>query len=174
MEDLPISEVRLKEFKEGTASYDNLQILMSTALEGWPYTRNEVPAQVKPYFQFPDEITAQNGLLFKGERLIVPAKLRKEMMERVHSSHLGIEGCLRRDREVFYWVRKNAEFKDFILKCDICNLYKPAQPREPLMPHEIPSRLGKRLVRICSCLTSATTLLLLIIILLSSRWISLT
>ena len=41
---------------------------------------------------------------------------------------------------MFYWVRKNAEFKDFIRKCDICNLYKPAQPREPLMPHEIPSR----------------------------------
>ena len=63
------------------------------------------------------------------------------MMERVHSSHLGVEGYLRRAREVFYWPCMNAKFKDFILKCDICNLYKPAQPREPLtMPHEIPSR----------------------------------
>ena len=140
VEDLPISEARLKEFKEGTASDDNLQILMSTVLEGWPSTLDEVPAQVKPYFQFRDNITSQNGLLFKGERLIVPAKLRKEMMERVHSSHLGTEGCLRRAREVFYWPRMNAEFKDFSLKCDICNLYKPVQPREPLMPHEIPSR----------------------------------
>ena len=34
----------------------------------------------------------------------------------------------------------NAELKDFILKCDICNSQKPEQPREPLMPHEIPSR----------------------------------
>ena len=140
VEDLPISEARLKEFKEGTASDDTLQILMSTVLEGWPSTLDKVPAEVKPYFQFQDEITAQNGLLFKGERLIVPAKLRKEMMEKVHSSHLGVEGCLRRAREVFYWPRMNAEFKDFILKCDICNSYKPAQPQEPLMPHEIPSR----------------------------------
>ena len=96
MEDLPISEARLKEFKEGTALDDNRQILMSSVLEGWPSTLDEVPAQVKPYFQFRDEITAQNGLLFKGE----PANLRKEMMERVHSSHLNIEGCLRRAREV--------------------------------------------------------------------------
>ena len=140
VEDLPISEARLKEFKEGTALDDTLQILMSTVLEGWPNTLDEVPAEVKPYFQFRDEITAQNGLLFKGERLIVPVKLRKEMMEKVHSSHLGIEGCLRRAREVFYWPRLNAELKDFILKCDTCNSYKPAQPREPLMPHEIPSR----------------------------------
>ena len=71
---------------------------MSTVLEGWPSTPDEVPAEVKPYFQFRDEITGQNGLLFKGERLIVPAKLRKEMMERVHSSHLGIEGCIRREK----------------------------------------------------------------------------
>ena len=113
---------------------------MSAVLEGWPKTLDEVPAEVKPYFQVRDEITAHNGLLFKGERLIVPAKLRKEMMEKIHSSHLGIEGCLRRAREVFYWPRLNVELKDFILKCDICNLYKPAQPREPLMPHEIPSR----------------------------------
>ena len=82
-----------------------------------------------PYFQFRDEITAQNGLLFKAERHIVPAKLRKEMMEMVHLSHLGIEGCLRRAREVFYWPRMNAELKDFILKCDICNSFKPEQPR---------------------------------------------
>ena len=116
---------------------------MSTVLEGWPSTPDDVPAEVKPYFQFHDEITAQNGSLFKGECLIVPAKLRKEMMERVHSSHLGIEGCLRRAREVFYWPRMNAKFKDFIVKCDICNLYKPAQPREPL-------------AQICSCLTSTT------------------
>ena len=51
VEDLPISEARLKEFKEGTASDDILQILMSNVLEGWPKTLDEVPAEVKPYFR---------------------------------------------------------------------------------------------------------------------------
>lgn len=100
VEDFPISEAPLKDFKKGTASNDNLQILMSAVLEGSPSTQVEVPAEFKPYFQFRDEITAQYGLLFKNECLIVPFKLRKEMMEKVHSSHLGIEGCLRRAREV--------------------------------------------------------------------------
>ena len=52
---------------------------MFTVLEGWPSTLDEVPAQVKPYFQFQDEITAQNGLLLRDECLIVPAKLRKDI-----------------------------------------------------------------------------------------------
>ena len=144
MDDLPISETRLKDFKEATACDNDIQILMTTVLEGWPSTQAEVPAVVKPYFPFREEITAQNGLLFKSERFIVPAKLRREMMEKVHSSHLGIEGCLRRAREVFYWPRMNAEIKDYILKCDICNSFKPEQLREPLMFHEIPSRPWQR------------------------------
>ena len=78
MEDLPISGAQLKEFKERTTLDDNPQILMSTVLEGWRNTLDKVPAEVKPYFQFQDDITAQNGLLFKGEHLIVSAKLRKE------------------------------------------------------------------------------------------------
>jgi len=99
MDDLPISETRLKDFKEATAYDNDLQILMTTVLEGWPSTQAEVPAAAKPYFPFREEITAQNGFLFNSERFIVPAKLRREMMEKVHSSHLGIEGCLRRARE---------------------------------------------------------------------------
>ena len=44
VEDLPISEALLKEFKESTASDDNLQVLMSTLLEGWNSTLDEVSA----------------------------------------------------------------------------------------------------------------------------------
>ena len=139
VDDLPISHARLNDFRKVTACDADLQILMSIVLEGWPSTQAEVPQEIRPYFSFKEEITVQNGLLFKGDRIIVPASLRKEMMEKVHSSHLGIEGCSRCAREVFFWPRINAELKDFILKCDVCHSYKPEQTLEPLMPHEIPS-----------------------------------
>ena len=139
-DDLPISDARLNGFRKATASDASLQILITTVLEGWPSTEDGVPHEIKSYFSCRADITVQNGLLFKGERIIVPSQLRKEMMEKIHSSHLGIEGCLRRAREVFYWPRMNAELKDFILKCDVCNSFKPQQPQEPLMPHEIPTR----------------------------------
>ena len=140
VDDLPISDARLNSFRKATAGDASLQILMSTVLEGWPSTEDGVPQEIKSYFSCRADITVQNGLLFKGERIIVPSQLRKEMMEKIHSSHLGIEGCLRRAREVFYWPRMNAELKDFILKCDVCNSFKPQQPQEPLMPHKIPTR----------------------------------
>ena len=34
----------------------------------------------------------------------------------------------------------NAELKDFILMCDVFNSYKPQQPQERLMSHEIPTK----------------------------------
>ena len=92
---------QLKEFKERTASNDKLQILISTVLEGWPSTLDKVPAEFKPYFQFEDEMIAQTSLLFKGERLIAPAKLGKEIMGKVHSSNLGTEGCLDEPEKCF-------------------------------------------------------------------------
>ena len=41
MDDLPISEARLKDFKEATAYDNDLQILMTTVLEDWPSTQAE-------------------------------------------------------------------------------------------------------------------------------------
>ena len=58
MDDLPISEARLTDFKEATAYDNDLQILMTMVLEGWPSTQAEVPATVKLYFPFREEITA--------------------------------------------------------------------------------------------------------------------
>ena len=56
--------------------------------------------QVRPtrmsYFDFRDELTVQDQLIFKGAQLVVPAAMRKEMMALAHASHIGIEGCVRR------------------------------------------------------------------------------
>ena len=38
----------------------------------------------------------------------------------------------------------NAELKDFILNCDVCNSYKPEKPKERLMPHEFPTKLWQK------------------------------
>jgi len=42
VEDIPISEARLKELKDGTVSNDNLHIPKSTVPEDWPSTLDEV------------------------------------------------------------------------------------------------------------------------------------
>ena len=60
---------------------------------------------MRPYFDECDELTIQNELVFKGQQIVVPAVLRKELMEKTHASHIGIEGCIRRARDTLYWSR---------------------------------------------------------------------
>jgi len=59
---------------------------------------------------------------------------------RIHSSHLGREGCLRRARECLFWPNMSSELKDYVASCSICREYETANANETLMPHEIPER----------------------------------
>ena len=139
-EHLPISSKRLKQIQEATNTDSTLQTLQERILLGWPLHKSEVPLEVRPYAKCHDELSAQEGILFKGSRIIIPAVLHREMLQKVHEGHLGVESCLRRAREVFYWPLMSAEIKDYVSNCSVCNAIQPSQAREPLIVHEIPQR----------------------------------
>ena len=136
VEYLPIRIERLNEIKIETENDDTLQMLKVMILKGWPDEHNEIPPVLKAYSHTKDEYTVQNGLIFKGNRIVIPNCLRKSIKDAVHSSHIGIEGCLRRARECVYWPGMNADLKEYISKCDMCNSYPSAQQKETLKPHE--------------------------------------
>ena len=66
-------------------------------------TKEEVPSEIKRYFDFKEELSIQDGILFKGNRVIVPVALRPHMITQVYSSHLGIESCLNKARDDLFW-----------------------------------------------------------------------
>ena len=85
---LPISDQRLQEIRTETEKDDTLQILKSVILQGWPAVRNAVPAQVTPYYSVRDELSVQDGLIFRSDRVVIPKALRGEMKLKIHSSHM--------------------------------------------------------------------------------------
>mgnify|MGYP000109039825 CR=1 FL=1 len=50
----------------------------------------------------------------KGMKIIIPQLMRKQMLEIVHSSHLGTQGCLNRARESLFWPGMTADIKQYI------------------------------------------------------------
>ena len=131
-EHLAISRERLQSIQEAIAKDPGLKVLMQVVQQGWPHSKSQVPVEAQPYFTSHDELSVQDGLVFKGQRIIIPAALRRETIRKLHSSHMGVESCLRRAREVFYWPLMSAEIKDFISCCSVCNTLRPAQCHEPL------------------------------------------
>ena len=94
--------------------------------------------------KFRDELSVQGGILFKGERVIEPTAMRAQMLEKIHSGHIGAEGCLRRAREVLFWLGMTTEIKEYISSCDTCNAYRQDQPKEPLISQPVPDRPWSR------------------------------
>uniref|UniRef100_A0A803JCG3 Gypsy retrotransposon integrase-like protein 1 n=1 Tax=Xenopus tropicalis TaxID=8364 RepID=A0A803JCG3_XENTR len=53
--------------------------------------------------------------------VIIPKTLCPEMIARIHSSHLGIDACLRKAKDVLFWPHMGPEIIEAIKDCDTCN-----------------------------------------------------
>ncbi len=123
-----------KVISEETAKDDTLQTLIKTIREGWATNKRNVPSEFTTTHSR-IKLTVQDGFVFRGERVVIPDALRGDMIHRVHSAHLGVDGCLRRARACLYWPGMNAQIKRFIEKCD-----QSRSLRESLCPHELPDQ----------------------------------
>jgi len=70
-----------------------------------------VPANLRQFITFSDELAECDSLVFKGHHVVVPREARAEILERIHSPHIGINGCLRRAKEAVYYPGITADIK---------------------------------------------------------------
>ncbi|KAK7912634.1 hypothetical protein WMY93_012845 [Mugilogobius chulae] len=117
---LPISSDSLSQIRTATKDDKTLQTVIKMMQQGWPSDKRAIPPEIRPYFSFQDELSHQDGIVFKGERAVIPFSLQKDITSRLHSSHLGAEGCLRRARECVFWIGMNDHIKTHIARCSIC------------------------------------------------------
>ena len=87
-----------------------------------------------------DELGMYDGLVFKGELLMVPQGLRAEIKKDINISHAGVEGCLRRVRESVYWPGMNAELRHWISTCEPCRIFEVSHGKETLISHHLPQQ----------------------------------
>lgn len=117
-----------------------LPLLMETISKGWPKNKDAVSDCLIPYFYHRDEMSVQDGIALRGERIIIPSKLRDELKSKLHAGHLGINSCLRRARELVYWPRMSSEIRQYVESCDVCATYPDKQPAGTINFHDVPNR----------------------------------
>ena len=99
---LPVKGETLCQIQNLTQEYAILKTLAGVIKQGWPESKLHLPPEVQDYFPFKEELTLQNGVIFKGDRVVIPFQMRAELKRKLHSSHLGVQACQRRAREAFY------------------------------------------------------------------------
>ena len=141
---LSMPSERLLELKTATENDPALTDLKKVVLEGWPDNKSQVKKGIAAYWDFREQISVHDGVLFKGERVIVPENLRSDMLKRVHQAHQGSKACKRRARELLYWLGMSQDIEEVVRSCSVCNLHSKSQCKEPFKPHEVPEGPWKK------------------------------
>lgn len=134
---LAISKEYSTKLSQETKKDESLQLLKKYYYEGWPKNKNNVSPLLKPYWNIQAEIHVIKDLIFKGSKLIVPKSMYKEMLDKIHKGHQGINKCLKLARESLYWPNMSTDIKNIVEQCLICAKFKPCNQKEPLQNFEI-------------------------------------
>ncbi|XP_062855259.1 uncharacterized protein K02A2.6-like [Trichomycterus rosablanca] len=138
MASLPVTEPRLKEIQTHQDRDFILRQLKKHCVDGWP-DKFSVEEVIHPYLPFSGEITVQNGVLLKGERIVIPASLQADVLNKLHEGHLGITKCRERAKQSVWWLGLSKELQQMIQNCDTCARER-INLKEPMMPTLFPAR----------------------------------
>ena len=136
LQQLPASESRLKEIMEKQFQDETCQLLIKYCQSHWP-ERNKVASSAKPYISVANELSVCNGLLLRGDRIVIPLSIRQEILGKLHCGHQGITKCRERARQSVWWPGINKEIETMIQKCLVCCKHR-TQHAEPLRPTPFP------------------------------------
>ncbi|KAL9705643.1 hypothetical protein quinque_009161 [Culex quinquefasciatus] len=99
----------MKEIVTKTDEDATLRKLINTINAGWPIELEEADVELKPYWNFRDELSTYEGLIFKGDRLLIPETLRA----------------------------KNAEPQRFVEECGVCQKHSRSNGKEPMIVRRV-------------------------------------
>ena len=125
--------------REETKKDEHLYKLMSTILQGWPDDKNQVPQPLQAYWNYRDELTVQNDLIYKGAQVMIPHSMQAEMLHKIHVNHFGPKSNIRMAREVLFWPGMRQAIFDMCNSCGTCAQYGSKATKEPMRSLPIPT-----------------------------------
>ncbi|UYV79424.1 hypothetical protein LAZ67_17002555, partial [Cordylochernes scorpioides] len=106
--------------------------------QGWP-DKKKLSQALLSYWHVKDELGVQNGLLMRSCRLVIPASMKLEILDKLHAGHFGITKTRLRARETVWWPGISEENAETVRKCSVC-IQEAVSKHEPLIPTNFPTR----------------------------------
>ena len=136
----PVSDAKLDQIREETKKDISLKTDLEYTVTGWPTYKQDVKLAARDFFAIRGELSVCNGLLVKGDRIVIPYSMRKEILERIHDGHMGITKCRERTNQSVWWPHVSKDIQDRVANCGHCLEKRPSQAREPVLPSSLPDR----------------------------------
>uniref|UniRef100_A0A8C6M7K5 Gypsy retrotransposon integrase-like protein 1 n=1 Tax=Nothobranchius furzeri TaxID=105023 RepID=A0A8C6M7K5_NOTFU len=135
---LPAIEKRLQEIREQQDKHETLKQIKLYCKNGWP-DKLKIPGPCFPYHQHAGDLTVENDPLLKGMRIVIPKRLQKDVLTRLHTGQQGIVKSRERAKQSVWWPELSSQLQQLVADCETCAKVRQ-QPRETLMPTEFPTR----------------------------------
>ena len=135
---LPVSIEKMDAVRESTANDETMQQLRLTIRRGWPKKMSSLPRELQEYWNVRDELHEADGLVLRGDRLVVPSDLRQDMLKLIHESHQGMDKCKARARTVLYWPGMASDIETITGQCHVCLRFRANNQKEPLIQRDVP------------------------------------
>ena len=138
VEELGLESSTLKRFKDSSRADETPRVVIEYVLKGWPSEKEQVDKLAREYWNFREELSVEDGMLFKSDRIVVPSPLRAEVLDEIHGAHMGESKSLSFARDNVFWPSMTVQIKDKVSSCAVCNAFFNRQQKETLHPRDIP------------------------------------
>ena len=128
--------VSVVEIQQASTQDNHLQKLKNLIIAGWPDTKGMLQMDLKAYWSYVDELAVIDGVILKGRHVIIPTNLRHQILEQLHTNHMGIEKTKLLAHESVYWPSINTDTDNFIKI--VPHVFIFTQPKEKIIHHDIP------------------------------------
>ena len=113
----PATEARLlKETQNGHV----IPKLGNVITRGWPTDKPHRDRSLQPFWSYRDELSTQNGIIYKGLQALIPPSMHTELLHSSHSNHLGAQSNIRMTKEVLFWPGMKSAIHDMCQTCTAC------------------------------------------------------
>ena len=87
-----------------------------------------------------EELTVVDGMVVRGERLVIPEELQASVVQLAHEGHPGFERTLGLMRESTWFPGMSSMARSCVETCVPCQAARPGTDQEPLKPTFMPDR----------------------------------
>ena len=124
-----ISEVKCpintERIKKESAKDTTRHLLKNAIFCGWPNHKKQCPFELHDYWNFRCDLVLDDGIILKGNRILIPESLRDDVLKAIHTAHQGEVKSILLARESVFWPGMTNDIKEMVKKCANCSQNQP-------------------------------------------------
>jgi hypothetical protein len=125
------------------ANEDRLLVkLKEVVLRGFPQSSYDVDEELKQFHKFKHDLHEAEEVVCYKDRIIIPAKLRPQVLETIHAAHQGVSGMISRVEDTVFWPGICTDIIKTRGGCLTCIRDTPSQPAGTPVTPPMPSSLS--------------------------------